>query len=140
MNKVKLRLNRKLGFNVLLASYFLIVTLFVRGLSSPQKAITIYLNNYGEMYFELGLLAVSLFFIMHFIWEMRKSKVIDFSAWKIIDILVVLGCIVFSVGTKKFVVIGIYLIIRLMIDKMAIPSYKRLCKRSVPTAKSEGAE
>jgi hypothetical protein len=120
---VKIKLNRKLGFNVLLASYFLIVTLFIRGLTSPAKAITIYLNHYGEMYFELGLLVVSLFFIMSFIWEMRKDKVINFSAWKAIDILVVLGCIVFSVGTKKFIIIGFYLLIRFMVDKLLLKKW-----------------
>jgi len=115
-----------------LASYFLVVTLFVRGLSSPTKSITIYLNHYGEMYFELGLLIVSLVFISSFILEMRKEKIINFSVWKIIDILVILGCIIFSVGTKKFIIIGIYVLLRFMVDKMLLKNWnikrKEKCK------------
>ena len=68
----------KFGFNFLLLSWIAVVWLFVKAFLSPGKAVTIFVNNYSEMYIEIVLLVVSAIFIFKFVQECMAKGIIKF--------------------------------------------------------------
>jgi hypothetical protein len=68
----------KLGFNVLLLAYISVLILFLKAFLSPAKAAIVYINNYGEMWFEAAFLLLSIPFVVIFIIELKKQNIIRF--------------------------------------------------------------
>ena len=68
----------RLGFNMMLLSWILVVILFVKAFFNPHHAVIIFINNFYEMWVEVVVIVLSFFFVPYFMFHANKVGLIRF--------------------------------------------------------------
>jgi hypothetical protein len=68
----------RLGFNMMLLSWILVVILFAKAFFNEQHAVVIFINNFYEMWVEVIVIGLSFFFVPYFVWQSSKVGLIRF--------------------------------------------------------------
>jgi hypothetical protein len=66
----------KLGLNMLIVGYLLVVILFFTAFFNPKHMVIIKINNFYERWVELGIVLISFYFVFRFLKELSNKQII----------------------------------------------------------------
>jgi len=62
------------GISTLLAAYITLIHTFMKAYLSPQKKIIVYINNFGEAWWEFALIVITFPCVLYFIYDFFLVK------------------------------------------------------------------